>query len=540
MFSSVALALEIYSPSMKITGVIDGPLPGGLPKAIELFVIKDIDDLSGFGVGAANNGGGSDGQEFTFPADSAKAGDYIYLSHESDGFAEFFAFKPTYVGYRAAQINGDDAIELFEDNEVIDVFGEINADGTGQPWEYENGWASRIAGSEPNAGVFDSTNWAFSGKNALDGITLNYLNPTFSEVRFPINTIPTQISYTDNPLRNSLTWVSWNVLINGEATNIDESDFKITGLDDTENSIFIDRTYDPQNDFTIVHLTVHTSEVDPKGAVSLSFREDSDIKVNSTQTHIANKPVALRHDYFIIGDGELNYRQPSGATVLTSPEFTLSHNKWLMFSLPLDPGSQNTVQDIFDELDVSKYNRQWQVWDIDNSTNTSSVLDLTSPLELGKAYWIISLLPETTITMDGTAALLFPEITEYLSFTESLAYASTSQGYFNVSLQSNPNDLNNNAIGYPHHTSANWAEHFRVFKDLAYLTTAEAAEKELMLNVFYKGPSGSGQSGEYSYTPAAGDILPWEAFWVQAPELKEDTTLAIPRRSDGTVFQEAG
>jgi len=43
--------------SLVITGVFDAPLPGGLPKGIELYVINDIDDLSSFGVGSANNGG---------------------------------------------------------------------------------------------------------------------------------------------------------------------------------------------------------------------------------------------------------------------------------------------------------------------------------------------------------------------------------------------------------------------------------------------------------------------------------------------------
>jgi hypothetical protein len=47
--------------------LIDGPLYGGTPKAIELYVYEDIVDLSIFGVGSANNGGGTDGEEFTFP-----------------------------------------------------------------------------------------------------------------------------------------------------------------------------------------------------------------------------------------------------------------------------------------------------------------------------------------------------------------------------------------------------------------------------------------------------------------------------------------
>ena len=53
------------SAGLIVSGVIDGPVTGGLPKAIELYATSDIADLSIYGVGSANNGGGSDGEEFT-------------------------------------------------------------------------------------------------------------------------------------------------------------------------------------------------------------------------------------------------------------------------------------------------------------------------------------------------------------------------------------------------------------------------------------------------------------------------------------------
>ena len=56
------------SPNLIITGAYDGPLSGGTPKGVELYAINDISNLSGYGLGSANNGGGTDGQEFTFPA----------------------------------------------------------------------------------------------------------------------------------------------------------------------------------------------------------------------------------------------------------------------------------------------------------------------------------------------------------------------------------------------------------------------------------------------------------------------------------------
>ncbi len=156
---------------LMITGVIDGPLPGGLPKAIQVTVLADIADLSIYGLGAANNGGGTDGEEFTFPSVSASAGDVLYLASEAVGFEQWFGFAPDYVDNDAA-INGDDAIELFQNGLVVDLFGVIDVDGNGEPWEYLDGWASRDAALGPNP-VFNVADWTFSGPNALDGETSN-------------------------------------------------------------------------------------------------------------------------------------------------------------------------------------------------------------------------------------------------------------------------------------------------------------------------------------------------------------------------------
>ncbi|MEO0645421.1 MAG: ExeM/NucH family extracellular endonuclease [Cyanobacteria bacterium J06650_10] len=153
-----------------ISGIIDGPLSGGVPKAIEFFALDDIPDLSIYGFGSANNGGGSAGVEYTFSG-SASAGDYIYIASEVPQFNAFFGFDPTDTA-GASSINGDDAIELFENGVVVDVFGEIDVDGTGEPWEYLDGWAYRSAETTAD-GTFNIDDWTFSSPNALDGETSN-------------------------------------------------------------------------------------------------------------------------------------------------------------------------------------------------------------------------------------------------------------------------------------------------------------------------------------------------------------------------------
>ncbi len=114
-----------------ITGIMDGPLTGGTPKTVEFYVLNDIPDLSIYGTGSANNGGGTDGQEFTFPAVSVTAGTFIYGASESTQFNAWFGRTPDYTG-SAFNVNGDDAYELFKEGVAVDVFGDINVDGTGQ------------------------------------------------------------------------------------------------------------------------------------------------------------------------------------------------------------------------------------------------------------------------------------------------------------------------------------------------------------------------------------------------------------------------
>jgi hypothetical protein len=190
-----ALVAALYISSLQatdlvITGVMDATLTGGTPKAVEIFVVNDIPDLSVCGLGSANNGGGTDGQEFTFEAAAATAGSYLYVASESENFVTFMGFAPTHVGGNALEINGDDGVELFCNDTVIDTFGDINVDGNGEAWEYLDGWAYRNSDTGPDGAAFVIANWTFSGANALDDEATNDSAAT----KFPIKTFATETS----------------------------------------------------------------------------------------------------------------------------------------------------------------------------------------------------------------------------------------------------------------------------------------------------------------------------------------------------------
>lgn len=194
---TITLNGEVFGPptnSLVLTGVFDGPLTGGTPKGVEIFVLQDVADLSKYGVGSANNGGGTDGQEFTFPAVAATAGTYIYITDNATEFNNFFGFSADYSNGFIA-INGDDAVELFENGQVIDTFGDINTDGNGEPWEFLDGWAYRVADTGPDGG-FIIGNWTFSGINQLEGGATN----AATTLPFPIGTYANALSVADNTI----------------------------------------------------------------------------------------------------------------------------------------------------------------------------------------------------------------------------------------------------------------------------------------------------------------------------------------------------
>lgn len=165
--------LTVSQAQLVITAVFDADLPGGLPKGVELYTTEEIPDLSIFGIGSANNGGGSDSVEFTFPALAVDAYSYLYVASDSMNFANFFGFSADFPNVDAMLINGDDAVELFLNGIVIDVFGEIDTDGSGTAWEYKDGWAARKNSTGPDGSTFDIQNWNMSGVAALDGETTN-------------------------------------------------------------------------------------------------------------------------------------------------------------------------------------------------------------------------------------------------------------------------------------------------------------------------------------------------------------------------------
>ena len=193
-------------PALALQGILDFTVPSGGSdgKAIHVVATDNIADLSVYGIGVANNGGGTDGQEYTFDPISVSTGDDILVVRSVSAMSSYFdacytEFDHVLLGTSSISQNGDDAIELFYNGNVIETFGDINVDGTGTPWDYMDSWAYK---DSSGAVSFSGGNWIFGGVNCTDGSTTTF-NSTcpYPLCPFPGCTDPTATNY--NPFATS-------------------------------------------------------------------------------------------------------------------------------------------------------------------------------------------------------------------------------------------------------------------------------------------------------------------------------------------------
>ncbi len=161
------------SVDLELKGVIDFDLSSSDGKAVHVVATDAIADLSVYGLGIANNGGGTDGQEYTFDAIAVASGANILVVRNATAMeaylttAAYNLFDHVLVdaGGSVSQ-NGDDAIELFKNGSVVETFGDIDTDGSGEAWEYVDSWAYKTT-----AGASWPTGWSYGGPDCTDNTT---------------------------------------------------------------------------------------------------------------------------------------------------------------------------------------------------------------------------------------------------------------------------------------------------------------------------------------------------------------------------------
>ena len=156
--------------ALQIQGIGDLDIPSNAGKFVHLYAAVDIPDLSVFGLGSANNGGGTDGEEWTFPEGlSAAAGEHILLYRDLATMEAYMdasnLFNQLYEAPAGSaspvSSNGNDALELFKNGVVVETFGETTYEGGSgnydHPWAFNDSWAFKVDGV-----------WTYGGPNCSD------------------------------------------------------------------------------------------------------------------------------------------------------------------------------------------------------------------------------------------------------------------------------------------------------------------------------------------------------------------------------------
>ena len=238
-------------PNLVLSGVLDLDLPsaGSTGKAVIVQAMNDIEDLSWYGIGVANNGGGTDGQEYTFPDIPLDSGTVVWIVRDAAAYAAYFGDSFPVNSYLEASSdisqNGDDAIELFHNGVVTDLFGDLNTDGTGEAWDYVDSWAFRNCDARTASATFDITSWTLGGANCSDDTENNNpydvdTNPLGTTCPFPAAETCEAVIVCD------LTPVTLNIVDsygdtwNGNVLTVGDLTFTLDGVQDNGVSASFD------------------------------------------------------------------------------------------------------------------------------------------------------------------------------------------------------------------------------------------------------------------------------------------------------------
>ena len=172
-----------------ISEVVQGAQSGGCPRWIEITntgsedftfdgggLIVQMDDSSDLTIDV-------DLTDVTIPAGSS----FVISTNDTCGGSYYgtYGANPD-MGVPAAFGDGNDRYILtdaYDSSNLIDIYGEINVDGTGEAWEYTLGYSYRLPQyNSGNGGVFNPAEWYFGGVESLAGadpqsLLLNYTDP---------------------------------------------------------------------------------------------------------------------------------------------------------------------------------------------------------------------------------------------------------------------------------------------------------------------------------------------------------------------------
>jgi hypothetical protein len=179
--------------------------------------------------------------------------------------------------------------------------------------------------------------------------------------------------------------------------------------------------------------------------------------------------------------------------------FNLPNNQWRQISLPCNPGTNNKVSDIFNNL-PGTYNIDWVLYQYNTTSSTYTMLGKNSVLKQGRGYWIIQ--------KNGVSvSLKMPQ--------GSTPNATATFGTFDIRLATKNGAKQWNMIGYPYDTAEALLYNIKVSTHSGDCAPDCRLGSDKNKTIIHK-QFWTYEHNAYTQINADDNLNPWTAYWVLA------------------------
>jgi hypothetical protein len=170
------LSLSSFGQTPIITGIMDGDCDQGRPKVLEIYADGTV-DFSLYSLEKQVNAHTDWEGTYDMTPLGTITDSFIYLYDDHADFpgvfaANFPSASNTFdlSALSILEFNGDDRVRIINTSSgaTVDQYGVTDVDGTGEDWEYKDGYGKRNSGTSANAGAFVSANWTINN-GGFDG-----------------------------------------------------------------------------------------------------------------------------------------------------------------------------------------------------------------------------------------------------------------------------------------------------------------------------------------------------------------------------------
>ncbi len=195
--------------------------------------------------------------------------------------------------------------------------------------------------------------------------------------------------------------------------------------------------------------------------------------------------------------------EPFLTSTTTPLTHLLPHNKWHQISLPLNPGSNNTVADIFGDDGLGTYDIDWKIYRYNPVTNKYVKPAITDTLSQGVGYWIIQ--------MSGDDKILQMPIGSTETPTTTPTGCPVNKDCFEIPLATGAVTDQWNMVGYPFAGSGLLSNSRIVATTTNCTSGCEIGDAEI--DGVFKNQLWTYDETEYVDVTTIDTLDPWLGYW---------------------------